>query len=119
MALRLHAGFFVRRLRSARIAPSGGSDPFGTRLPGSHSFELYQRFGAVKEDLLDAHAQRRLWNAILMSEAAQFGADDDLRHAVDSQRFVQPGNEEDDADPRVAQNVLQRIDAVIARTVRN
>jgi hypothetical protein len=79
-----------------------------------------QRLRAMQEYLAD-----RNFNADFRLSAMEFSGGekarvvDDARPAVHAQGFLGTGNEEDEADIRVGDNVLDRVEVIVARSIGN
>jgi hypothetical protein len=79
-----------------------------------------QRLRAMQEYLAD-----RNFNAGFRRSAIEFSGGekarvvDDARSAVHAQGFLGTGDEEDEADIRVGDNVLDRVEVIVARSIGN
>ena len=77
-----------------------------------------ERLRAVEEALLDLDADRQLRCLALRDAARQeLRIFRDPRAAVDAQRLLASGNEEDQADVRIGQQVLHPVEALVAGAI--
>ena len=104
---------------SRRISPSVGIDARSGQLSGFHSSRAHERLGAMHVGGLDASTTTTLSGGLpsTASRSRKRGIDRDPRLAVDAQRLVHAGDEEEQADRRVDDDVLQRVEPVVAGPV--
>ena len=107
-----------RPVCSSTMRPWLGKSRRSWNVAGSHSRERFRALGAVQERLADLDPDGELRHlAVDGAVGEQRRRADDRRAAVDAQRVLEAGDEEQQADRRVGQQVAHGVDAVVARPV--